>query len=161
MKKIFLLITSLFFFNVAVSQHNGIKIKNLNTNKEKFIKENRRIQLKTYDGRKIQGRFEIESNSSIRIHDIHVYLTDISSLKRAPLFTSILTSGFLIYGGAITTGFAVLIGALVDTTAFWLVLPAAGMIYSGLKSPTINKTHKTAKGWGFELISITGERPTL
>ena len=34
----------------------------------------------------------------------------IEKLKRNPLLTSILTSGFLIYGGAITAGFGVLIG---------------------------------------------------
>lgn len=118
MKKLFLLIISVFCFNVATSQNNAIKITNLNSNKEKIIKENRRIKLKTSDGRKIKGRFKVENNSTIIINDLQINLADIEELKRNPLFTSIFTSGFLIYGGAITAGFGFLIGALVDTTAF-------------------------------------------
>jgi hypothetical protein len=155
MKKLFLLIISLFCFNVATSQTNAIKITNLNTNKEKVIKENRRIKLKTSDGRKMKGRFKVENNSTIIINGIQINLSDIEELKRNPLLTSIFISGFLIYGGAITTGLGVLIGLLVDTTAFWLVLPAAGMIYTGIKSPNINKNHKSEKGWKFEIISIS------
>ena len=154
MKKLFLFIISVFFFNGVMSQNNAIKITNLNTNKEKIIKENRRIKLKTSDGQKIKGRFKVENNSTIIIDDVRINLSDIEELKRNPLLTSILTSGLLIYGGAITAGFAVLIGALADSTAFWLVLPAAGMIYTGIKSPNINKNHKTDKGWEFEIISI-------
>lgn len=154
MKKLFLLIISVLFFNVAMSQNNAIKITNLNTNKEKVIKENRRIKLKTSDGRKIKGRLKVENNSTIIIDDVRINLADIEELKRNPLLTSILTSGFLIYGGAITAGLGVLIGVLLDSTAYWLVLPAAGMIYTGIKSPNFNKNHKIEKGWKFEIISI-------
>ena len=154
MKKLFLLIISVFFFNAAMSQNNIIKITKLNTNKEKIIKENRRIKLKTSDGQKIKGRFKVENNSTIIIDDVRINLSDIEELKRNPRLTSILTSGFLIYVGTITAGFAVLIGALADSNAFWFVLPAVGMIYTGLKSPNINKNHKTDKGWKFEIISI-------
>tara|TARA_B100001059_G_C17287424_1_gene311110 strand:- start:65 stop:418 length:354 start_codon:yes stop_codon:yes gene_type:complete len=95
MKKLLLLIIGLFFINVAMSQNNALKITNLNTNKEKIIKENRRIKLKTSDGRKIKGRFKVENNSNIIIDDVRINLTDIEELKRNPLLTSILTS--LIY----------------------------------------------------------------
>jgi len=155
MKKLFLLIIGLFFINVAISQNNALKITNLNTNKEKIIKENRKIKLKTSDGRKIKGQFKVENNSNIIIDDVRINLTDIEELKRNPLLTSILTSGFLIYGGAITAGFGVLIGVLADSAAFWLTIPAAGMIYTGIKSPNFNKNHKTDKGWKFEIITIS------
>ena len=155
MKKLFLLIFSSLFFNVAIAQTNAIKITNINTNKEKIIKENKRIKLKTFDGRKIKGRFKIENNSTIIIDNVRINLSDIDALKRNPLLTSILTSGFLIYGGAITAGFGVLIGVLVDSTAFWLTIPAARMIYTGIKSPNFNKNHKTDKGWKFEIITIS------
>lgn len=154
MKKIFFLFISLFFINIATSQNNAIKITNLNTNKEKVIKENKRIKLKTSDGRKVKGRFKVENDSTIIIDGTRINITDIEALKRNPLLTSILTSGFLIYAGAITAGFGVLIGVLVDSTAFWLVLPGAAMLYTGIKSPNINKNHKIEKGWRFEIISI-------
>jgi hypothetical protein len=75
-------------------------------------------------------------------------------LKRNPLFTSILTSGFLIYGGALTAGFGVIIGIFVDSTAYLLTIPAAAMIYTGIKSPNINRNYNTDKGWKFEIISM-------
>ena len=154
MKTIFLVTIGLFFLNVALSQNNALKIINLNTNKEKVIKENRRIKLKTFDGQMVKGRFIVENDSTIMIDDVQINLIDIEALKRNPLLTSVLTSGVLIYGGALTIGFSVLIGVLVDTTAFWLVIPASGMIYAGAKSPNFNKNHKTSKGWTFEIISI-------
>jgi hypothetical protein len=153
MKNLFLLIISAFFFNVVIAQNNAIKITNLNTNKEKVFKENRKIKLKTSDGQKIKGRFIVENNNTIIIDDVRINLTDIEELKRNPLLTSILISGFLIYGGAITVGFAVLIGVFADSSAFWLPIPAAGMIYTGIKSPNLNKNHKIDKGWKFEIIS--------
>ncbi|GAA4806719.1 hypothetical protein [Litoribaculum gwangyangense] len=153
MKKLFILIISSFCFNVIVAQTNAIKITNLNTHKEKIIKENKRIKLKTIDGKIIKGRFKLE-NDIIIIDDIQINLTEIDELKRNPLLTSILTSGFLIYAGALTAGFGVLIGVLIDSTAFWLTIPAAGMIYAGIKSPNLNKNHKIEKGWKFEKISI-------
>lgn len=155
MKKILLLIIGLFFFNLLMAQNQAIKITNINTNKEKIIKENKRIKLITFDGRKIKGRFEIENNSTIVVDNVRFDLSDIDALKRNPLLTSIVTSGFLIYGGALAAGFGVLIGVLVDSTAFWLTIPAAGMIYTGIKSPNFNKNHKTDKGWKFEIITLS------
>ncbi len=155
MKKILLFIISLFFFNQIIAQNQAIKITNINTNKEKIIKENKRIKLKTFDGRKIKGRYKIENNSTIVVDNVRIDLSEIDSLKRNPLLTSIFTSGFLIYGGAITAGFGVLIGVLANSAAFWLTIPAAGMIYTGIKSPNFNKNHKTDKGWEFEIITIS------
>ena len=154
MKNIFLLIFSSLFFNVAIGQTNALIMTNSNTNKEKIIKETKRIKLKTVDGLKIKGRFKIENDSTISMDNVPINLSDIAALKRNPLLVSLFTSGFLIYGGAITAGFGVLIGVLVDSTAYWLIIPAAGMIYTGIKSPNFNKNHKTDKGWKFEIIKI-------
>ena len=119
MKKNIPIVISLLFFNLLIGQHQAIKITNTNTKKEKIIKENKRIKLTTFDGRNIKGRFKVENNNTIAVDNIQIYLSDIEALKRNPLLTSIFTSGFLIYGGALTAGFGVLIGALVDSTAFF------------------------------------------
>lgn len=154
MKNISLVIISLFFFNIVVAQKQAIKITNLKNNKEKIIKENKRIKLKTFDGRKIKGRFTIENENTIVIKGVQVDLTDISQLKRNPLLTSILTSTFLIYGGMIVGGIGIIIGVFADTAGFWLTLPAAGMVYTGIRTPNINKNHKVDKGWKFEIVTL-------
>ncbi|PKG42756.1 hypothetical protein [Psychroflexus sp. MES1-P1E] len=126
---------------------------NLNTSKEKIIKENRRIKLTTLDELKIKVSFKLE-NSVIIIDNVRINLTDFSELKRNPPLTYILTLGFLIYGGAITAGVGVIIGVFANSAAFWLTIPAAGMIYAGIKSPNFNKNYKIEKGLKFEIISM-------
>ena len=155
MKKNFLIAISLLFCNILIGQNQAIKITNSSSNKEKIIKENKRIKLTTFDGRKIKGLFKIENSSTIIVDNARIDLSDIYSLKRNPLLTSIFTSGFLIYGGALAAGFGALIGVLADSTAFWLAIPAAGMIYTGIKSPNVNRNYKTDKGWKFEIITIS------
>lgn len=72
--------------------------------------------------------------NSILIKNDKLEIKDIGYLKRDPLFPSILTTGLLVYGGTITAGFGVIIGIFVDKTAYLLTMPAAGMIYAGIKS---------------------------
>lgn len=81
-------------------------------------------------------------------------LTDISSIKRNPVLTSALTSGFLIHGGGLVAGFASIIGVFVDANAFYALIPAAGMIYSGIKSPNFHKNYTNEKMWEFQIIEI-------
>ena len=153
MKHVILLIFSLFITNVVVAQEQAIKITNDITKKEIIIKENKRVRIKTVAGEKISGRFSIENNK-ISIKNRHIELTDIDALKRNPLLTSIFTSGFLVYGGAVLVGGAVIVGLFAETTALLWAIPGAGMIYVGLKSPNFNKNYKKDGDWSYEFITI-------
>lgn len=135
-------------------EQKAIKITNHITQKEVVINENERITIKTVNDKKISGRFNIENNSII-IKNEKLEITDIAFLKRNPLLTSVLTTGLLVYGGAVTLGFGALIGVLVDSTAFLLVIPAAGMIYAGIKSPNFHKKYKTGNNLIFEMITLS------
>lgn len=152
MKKMTILIFSLLFINFTFSQESVIKITNQTSKKEKIIKENKRIKIKTTDGRKISGRFTVIDNNAILIKNEQILLTNIEEIKRNSLAISIFTTGFLVYGGAVTAGLGVIIGAFADSTAFLLTIPAAGMIYTGIKSPNFQKNHKKDKSWTFEII---------
>ncbi len=154
MKNILFLTISLLFSQVTISQNNGIKMIKLNSNKEKVIRENRRIHVKTFDGRTMKGRFKIENSTTIMIDNLRIHLTDIEALKRNSMLSSILSSGILIYGGALAAGFGAIIGAFGNPAGFWLFVPAAGMIYAGIKSPNIHKNHTIDSGWKFEIITI-------
>ncbi|MCA0132136.1 hypothetical protein [Winogradskyella alexanderae] len=146
---LFLLISCFVF-----SQEQVIKITKISTGKEIIIKENKRIKIKTQDGRKLTGRFSIEGNS-IRIDNELLELDAIAELKRNPLLTSILSSTFLIYAGSLAIGFGALIGVLVDSTAYWLILPGAGMVFAGAKSPNFNRKFKNDGSWSFEIINLS------
>lgn len=155
MKKSTLIIFSLFFMNMFMAQgQQAIRITNQSTQKEVLIQENKRIIVKTNEDKKYSGRFQIDQNSII-IENERLELSDIHYLKRNPLFVSLVTTGLLVYGGALTLGFGVLIGVLVDSTAFLLTIPAAGMIYAGLKSPNFYKKYKAESQWTFEIVPLS------
>ena len=155
MKNILFAFISLLFYNQILAQSQAIKITNIHSGKEKIIEANKRIKLITKDGQKIKGSFKIENDVIVINNNTQIKLSDILAFKKDPFLTSLLTSGVIIYCGAITAGFGVLIGGLVDSSAFWLTLPAAGMIYTGIKSPNFNKNYITTKGWRFEIVDTS------
>ncbi|WP_194976345.1 hypothetical protein [Aquiflexum lacus] len=155
MKKLTVLMLCLFFANILCAQdQQAIRITNRSTQKEILIKENKRIIVETTDGKKLSGRFSVADNT-ITIDNEKLEIANIVSLKRNRLVTSSLTTGLLVYGGTLTAGFGVLIGVLIQPSAFLLVIPAAGMIYAGIKSPNFNKKYKTQKDWTFEPITLS------
>ncbi|MCB0400294.1 MAG: hypothetical protein KDD26_11910 [Winogradskyella sp.] len=155
MKKFALLLPSfLFFINLISAQVKAIKITNETAQKEKIIKENKRVKVFTVDGGKLRGRFKIEADS-ILIQGERINLSDIMAIKRNPLLVSIVTGSFLVYVGSITIGLGVLIGVLVDSSAFLLTIPGAGLIYAGLKPPNFSKKFKIERNWTFEIIVVS------
>ena len=114
MKKALLLTFSLLFINIIFAQKRAIKITSPDSKRTILIKENKRIRLVTKNKEKISGRFKIENNS-ILINNQLIPLSDIEGIKRNPLLTTALTSGFFIFTGATTVGFGTIIGAFVNT----------------------------------------------
>lgn len=153
MHKIILLLLGLLYFSDLTAQTQAIKITNSATNKEKIIQENKKIRLKTSDGQKIMGRFELE-NDKIIINTIELSLSSVVELKRDLVATSVVTSGLLIYGGVLAGGLGIIAGVFADSSAFLLTIPAAGMIYTGIKSPNLSKNHKIDDGWKFEIVDL-------
>ncbi len=154
MKKLFLLTFSLLCTVTVTGQNKALKINSTSSSKEKIIKENKRIKIKTIDGLQLKGRFKTVGESFIIIDDVKVDLQHIRELKRNPQLISIITTASLVYLGTLTAGLGILIGALSDSTAFWLTLPGAAMIYLGLKSPNLSKKHSIKKGFKLEIINI-------
>lgn len=101
-----------------------------------------------------KGAFKTVGESFIIIDDVKVDLQHIKELKRNPQLISTITTASLIYLGTLTVGLGTLIGALSDSTAFWLTLPGAAMIYLGLKSPNLSKKHSLKNGLKLEIINI-------
>lgn len=141
MRSLTILIISLSFLTATYAQQQAIKITNEVSKKEKIVKENKRVILTTKDGQRIKGRLMLGDNNTVVVDGVKIRLTDIDQLKRNPFSTSILTS-------------EILVDDMVDTSGFWLVIPAAAIIYTGIKSPNFNKNFETDKGWQFEVITI-------
>jgi hypothetical protein len=155
MKTMTLLVLSVFFVNLICAQEQALKITNHTSGKEILLKEHKRIKIKTVAGQKISGRFSVENSQVITINNAQVALTDIAEIKRNPLLISVFTSSLLIYAGAITAGMAAIIAATIDTTAIWLVIPAAGLVYAGIKSPNFYRKFTPGGGWTFAIITTS------
>ena len=156
MKTLILLSFSLLVYNIVLAQGQAIKITNQVSKKEIIIKENKRIKIETVDGKKVFGRFSIKDNM-LFLDNQSFLLTEIQGIKRHPLLVSVLSGGIFLYGGIIAAGFGVLIGLLIDSTAFLLTIPAAGMIYAGIHPPNFNKKYKNGDTWTYEFITISNQ----
>ena len=155
MKKTTILFLSLFLVNLMAAQERARKISSPASEKKAIIKENKRIKIRTADGQKVSGRFSIEDNSAIIIEDQKIALSDIESIKRNPLFLSVFSSGFLIYGGVLAVGMGAIIGIFIESSGFLLAIPGAAMIYAGIKSPNILKNYNAEDNWTYELILLS------
>ncbi|HET8859669.1 hypothetical protein [Marivirga sp.] len=155
MKKLTILLISLFFVNTLCAQEQkAIRITKQDTQREVVIKENKRIIIKTVDDKKLSGRYRIDGNSIV-VDNEKIEINEIRYLKRNPLLTTMLTTGILVYGGFVTATMGVMLGILVDPNAFYLAIPAAGLIYAGLQSPNFHKKYKPAKNWSLEIVTIS------
>ncbi|WP_375577664.1 hypothetical protein ABWH96_11435 [Marivirga tractuosa] len=154
MKKAIILLLSIFFANTLCAQEQkAIQITKENKQREVLIKENKRIFIKTVDGKEYSGRYSVEQNVLI-IDDEKIELTDIDYLKRNPAFTSILTSVVFVYGGIVTTTMGVALSILVNPNIFYLTIPGLGLIYAGFQKPNFHKKFIAEKNWMFEILTI-------
>ena len=154
MKKLFLLTFSLLCTVTVTGQNKALKINSTSSSKEIIINKNKRIKIKKIDGLQLKGRFKTVGESFIIIDDVKVDLQHIKELKRNTQLISIITTASLVYLGTLTAGIGILIGAFSDSTAFWLTLPGAAMIYLGLKSPNLYKKHSIKNGLKLEISNI-------
>ena len=152
-KPILLLIT-LLTMTPLLSQQQALRITRPEAKREYIIKENKRVRIRTADGQKVSGRIQFLGADKIVVKGTTYELSDIMSIKRNPLFFSIVTNGLLIYGGMVAAGVGAIIAALSDTTGLLLLIPAAGLIYAAIKAPNFSRNFKTDANWNFEIITL-------
>ena len=153
MKKIVFLL-AIFFVTSLFSQNRGIKMKKIDSQKEVFIKENKRVRVKTIDGLKFTGRFKVVDELNISIKDNIISLKKIVKINKKPLLLSVIVDGALILYGGVLVVVGGLVGAfLADSLVMLAVVPGAGLIYLGIKSPNLLKSYRVTKKWKYYLIT--------
>ena len=148
-------LTAILFVLTLSSLHAQQKLLKVSNPEKKdvLIKEYKRIILTTKTGLVVAGRYRIASDQSIAVNNEVFMLSDISEIRRDRAFIGFLSSGAMIYVGAVTAGVSVLIGAFGNPAGFYLLIPAAALIYTGIKSPKISRKYSTEKGWSFEIVN--------
>ena len=150
--KILLLLISVISFKCLIAQENAISVFKDQTEKEIRIKENKRIRIKTTEGKTISGRFKIFDNETIIIKNKKINLNQIQKIKKNPLAQSILTSGVFYYHGVALAIGSAFVFATFNEAGLLLAIPAAALIYGGIKSPNVLKGYKTKRNWKYKTI---------
>ncbi|MGC6479424.1 MAG: hypothetical protein ACON42_03495 [Flavobacteriaceae bacterium] len=144
----------LLFANQATAQIKGIRIFNEDTKQEIIIEENKRIRVKTIDGQRISGRFQLIDNESFLLKGNIIKLTEIEKIKKNPIMVSLLVDGLLVYVGSAMVFIPILLYPFNgDSGALYYIIPGTALLYAGKKSPNFLVGYTKSKGWNYQIIS--------
>ena len=99
MRKILpLFLLSFLFCLPAVAQQQVLEMTKTGTEKIRTFKENRRVKIKTSEGEKYIGRFQIIDDHTIEIEGNIIPLNSITNIKRRSIVAGIAGTALIIYG---------------------------------------------------------------
>jgi hypothetical protein len=148
-KKVLLLFVFLVSGLFLTAQESGISLKKENSRKSVFLKENKRIKIRTVGGEKIIGNYTIVDDETITIKGQKVGLDSIVSISKHSRFSSVASPVFVGVGsiyaaagtvGLIAGGYGVLLAPLIP-----LSLPL-------ILVPILANKHKR-KAWKYEIVN--------
>ncbi|RTY95759.1 hypothetical protein [Flavobacterium sp. GT3R68] len=143
-------IFSLILFSPTLSnaQDKGIDLVNRRTNKTTFLKENKRILIKTDKGKVFKGKFKIIDSESMVIRQDTIAMNSVVKIKRRPVILAVV-SGVVIAG----IGSPIIVACAATGGVAWLVLPIGVAIDGiGLAIPAIPRGHKKEK-WEYTIVN--------
>ena len=142
MKKVLFTLVALLFTSLIFSQNSTVKITNQKTGITKIFQEKSRIRIKTLDGKKITGRFQILNDSTMLLKGTVISLADITKIKRNPLMLTIATDVVLFVVGVTTAGGLSYNAGRVSAPAAIALAATAGIMVIG---PNILKGYPISK----------------
>lgn len=130
-----------------VAQKGSLNISHPKKEKGRVIKENKRIQIKTYSGMKVRGRFAIVDENTLMIKDELYSLSDIALIRRSPQFDAVMTIVNMVWIGGWS-----LVGGVTGVIPLYVALPiSAGTTYALFDPPNLNKGYRVGRNWSFSL----------
>ena len=162
MKLVILYFIAFLSFSALYAQDNedlstterGISMINLETGKEVFIKENRRIRIRPKTGKRVSGRFKIYNKDTIFVKNNPHNIQDLNKIKRNPLVQSILINGTLYFFGYSFIASGILFAA-IPNCCNGVALPLIGMglpmVAGAILSPNLLRGYKQEKGWEYKI----------
>lgn len=155
MKNIALLFFALFVTQLLFAQANALKLTNTETEEVIIIPENKRVRVKTVDGKKYSGRFTVQDSSSILVDKHLVTLDELVKIKRHPLVQNIIVSSLFIWSGLVFTVVGLWMVSWSGQPILALAgLPGVTLTYFGFTGPNLKKAYKVAGNWKYELVTI-------
>lgn len=155
MKNVALLFFALFCTQFLFAQANALKLTNTETEEVIIISENKRVRVKTIDGKKYSGKFTLQDSSSILVDKHLVTLDELVKIKRHPLVQNIFVSSLFIFHGLVFTAVGIDLVLLSGLPILALTaIPGVALTYFGFTGPNLKKAYKVAGNWKYELVTI-------
>ncbi|QCX01209.1 hypothetical protein FGM00_14215 [Aggregatimonas sangjinii] len=159
--KAILILLFLMITRQSYTQNRVILMTNNKTQKERVVKERKRIRVTKISGEKFQGRFAIVDENTIALDGVEISLSEIEKIRRHPLFNSIFINTNLVHIGTLGLFFGFLatsVGSATTEDGNLNIIPlisggvifAAGL-YGAIKGPNLNKGYNINKKWRFEI----------
>ena len=152
-----------FIFCLAMTtlfaQNKGINLIKNTSNDTTFLKENRRIKVKTLDGKSVAGKFTITNDSEINIKGRIISMDSIVSIRKASTFSTILRTTSISIGSVfVVGGFAIAVADPPKGSGYASGAANSagiGVFIIGLPfliTPLTVKKHPVKK-WSYEIVN--------
>ena len=153
MKNTLLKILCLISF-ISNAQNGTLSLHKINTKRTLTIAENKRIRVKTTNGKVCKGKFSIIDNNTIAIRKDTIALSSISKIRRQSFVSGTISSVIKVYGGIISVvglSYAVQ-GGLGSAVGIIIIMPI-GAAFGGLGF-LINGSNHKAPLWEYKINNI-------
>ncbi len=133
-----ILVVFLLASNLAFSQERGIILTNKTDKDVEFYQENKRVKITTKDNKKHFGRIVIVDDNTISIDNQNIKIENIIKIKSHSVLSTILTVPFIFIGSV------AIIGGTVAGGIGAIVLIPGGAIFTGfgLLITAVGNNHK-------------------
>ncbi|HET7360417.1 MAG TPA: hypothetical protein VFI78_00620 [Salinimicrobium sp.] len=151
MKPILFIVLLLFTFPL-MAQEKALEMSKPGTEKTRVFKENKRVKVKTFEGEKYIGRFQILDANMIEIDGIIIPLSSISNIKSRTAMAGILATAIIIYGAiGVAIGILSLIASPFPGT-FPLIGIGAVITSVGIFFNEFARNYRHKNDWSYKII---------
>lgn len=143
----------LFIFSVPMlSQERVLEIYQPEKEKQRSFKENRRVKVKTLDGKKYIGRFRIIDSQTIEIEGHQIALNNIKNIKSRSIVAGIAGTLLTIYGASLVLAGTLMLVIAPDIPLAVGFMSAGGLVMtSGILFNEFARNQRNPK-WFYKII---------
>jgi hypothetical protein len=150
MKKITFIAFLVFSMSHSFAQEKFIQLTKDETGKVKLFKENKRVKVKTLDGKKFIGKFSIVNESTISIKGNEIKIENIERIKSRSVGAGIVGT-VLTVTGYVGLGVSAIIVIVDPSNALKAAVISLAVGGSGIFINEFVATHKSSK-WSYKII---------
>lgn len=145
----------LLFAIPLIAQEKALEMSKIESEKRRVFKENKRVKVKTFDGGKYIGRFQILDANTIEIEGNIIPLSSILNIKSRTAMAGIVGTAIIIIGvGVLAIGYVgMAIHGISDYTGlYFLGGISAAIISTGVFFNEFARNYRHKNQWIYKII---------